>query len=121
VACLGIFVLVGAGCGILPVSDPGLVDGVSVRNETRSTLSFKMLVTGKWYDLPAKARPRDSALVLDRGHLASNSVLARDGCAIGDLVAFGPDGREVARHAPPLCKNDVWVITEADLTLSPSP
>jgi hypothetical protein len=116
-----VFVLLNASCGILPVSDPGLVEGVGVRNETRLTLSFKMLVTGKWYDLAARARPHDTALVLDRGHLSSNSVLARDGCSTGDLVAFGPDGREVARHPPPLCKHDVWVIREADLTLTTSP
>jgi hypothetical protein len=32
------------------------------------------------------------------------------GCVTETLIAYDPSGREVARHSPPLCDRDRWVI-----------
>jgi hypothetical protein len=103
-----------SGCIQFTISDPGLGTGIGVRNETDLTLTFRLLVGSKWYDLAQKARPKQTELLLDSG----DAFLAAH-CTTGDLAAIAPDGAEVARHAPPLCVGDVWVIESP--ASSPSP
>jgi hypothetical protein len=110
-------ILAVSACGPFPITETVDMRGVLVINETPQTLSFKMWVPGdRWYDLPSVARPRDRTGALYGPQLGPNSAFARDGCTIGDLVAFAPDGHEVARHGPHLCRDDVWTIADPSAT-----
>ena len=47
-----------------------------------------------------------------------NSRVADDDCTRGEIVALDPEGREVARHPQPFCRDDLWVIRTEDLASS---
>ena len=49
------------------------------------------------------------------------SIFDGQRCIEGDLVAFAPDGREVARHDEPVCFGDRWVIDDDGVSPSASP
>src|SRR5918996_826719 len=91
------------------ISEPGLGDGVVVRNETELTLTFRLFTRGTAWEAPTEVGPREEAGVLPGNTLRSPTGPGEDGCTVGDLVALGPDGAEVARHPPPLCTGEVWV------------
>jgi hypothetical protein len=87
--------------------------GLAVRNNTESILKFRMLADGEWYER-ISVPPGDLAQLISNTDLTASSI-GRDGCTIGVLVAFDPDGREVTRHEPGLCVGDTWVIEDSDL------
>jgi hypothetical protein len=76
------------------------------------TLTFKVFGDGEWLDLPVSLPPGRSDAILFGSDLMEPSRLTVDGCTEGDVAAYGPDGREVARQPPPLCDGDNWVIVE---------
>ena len=82
-------------------------------NHTETTLSFRLFANGKGVDLPLRRlQPGQTDTVLSGGSLWEPSTITEDGCTEGDLVAIAPDGSEVARHLPPLCDGDRWVVTD---------
>lgn len=91
--------------------------GVAVRNNTESILQFRTLVEGEWYEF-GSVSPGDETGVVSNTAL-TDSLVGRDGCTIGVLVAFDPDGHEVARHDPGLCLGDLWQIDALGLSASP--
>jgi hypothetical protein len=95
------------------VGEPSLSASITAKNETDETITFRLFAEGEWVDLPTPPlAPGQTAAVLSRASLFEPSTLTVDGCTEGDLVALAPDGSEVARHAPPLCDGDHWVVTD---------
>jgi hypothetical protein len=93
-------------------AEPDLgTQAVSVSNETSYTLEFMVFGAGEWRELPVSLPPGQSGAVLFGSDLVEPSLRTVDGCTEGDLVAT-TEGREVARHPPPLCDGDAWVISE---------
>jgi len=117
-AITAVAVIVLSGCR-LPGSDPGLGQGVAVTNKTELTLHFAVFARGTSHDLSPVVEPRQTEGVVTANELGGNSLIGENGCTIGDLVALAPDGDEVARHPPPLCTGDVWVIENAEANSSP--
>jgi hypothetical protein len=76
------------------------------------TVTFRLFASGEWVELPRVLRPGQSDTLLSGASLFEPSKLTVDGCTEGDLVAIAEDGTEVARHAPPPCDGDRWVVTE---------
>jgi hypothetical protein len=111
-----------AGCGGLPGQDIGLTDGVGVDNRTSQPLVFKVFSHGDWWTA-GRAEAHDTTLAIGARDMGPNGLIGTNGCTDGDLVAYTLAGVEVARHAPPLCVDDRWVIKEptASPTASPSP
>jgi hypothetical protein len=101
-AALGIAVgLMAGGCEL------GLLDGVEVENQTSMELRFEVIrADGMAHRLNARAMPGGTALLITPGA----DRLLRDGCTVGDLIAYGPGAVEVARRAPPICINERWII-----------
>ena len=117
---LAVLALIGlSACWLPGISEPGLGDGVIVKSETQLTLTFKLFTRGTAFELPTEVGPREEAGVLPGNLLRSPTGPGEDGCTVGDLVALGPDGAEVARHPPPLCIDEVWVIETAEPITSP--
>lgn len=95
------------------VGEPGLDAAITAKNETDEVLTFRLFAEGEWVDLPSpRLASGQTEPVLSRASLFEPSTLTVDGCTEGDLVAVAPDGSEVARHAPPLCDGDHWVIRD---------
>ena len=113
---IGRRLLTAAGLSLLVFGFGGCTDqyitrGVGGRNETATKLHFVISVGGKEYRLAPTLEPGASTLVLYGAAFAPSSFIADERCTKGDLVALAEDGREVARHPPPLCIGDVWTIT----------
>jgi len=109
-----------AACGGI-FTDEGITDSVRVQNNTNLTLHFKIIkVDGKLFDLYEQVAPGGRLNLLSGGQLAADEGLMVDRCTVGDVIAYDPSGREVARHPPPLCArtHDVWTIGPAG---SPTP
>ena len=85
---------------------------ITASNQTDETLEFRVFGGGEWWDLPLTLPPGQSGSVLGGALLGEPTSVTVDGCTEGDLIALTPDGREVARHPPPLCKGDNWVVTD---------
>src|SRR5439155_25735256 len=84
--------------------DKGLTDTVWVRNNTDVTLHFTIIkVDGKPFELPDKVAPGEMHKLLSGFQLHSDAGLGIDRCTKGDVIAYDPSGRLVARHPPPLC------------------
>jgi hypothetical protein len=95
------------------VGEPSLSAAITAKNETSEVLTFRLFAEGEWVDPPSpRLAPGQTEPVLSRASLFEPSTLTVDGCTEGDLVAVAPDGSEVARHSPPLCDGDHWVITD---------
>jgi hypothetical protein len=93
--------------------DRGLGAAVVATNDTDTTITFRLFADGEWVDLPTpRLQPGQTETVLSRGSVFEPSTLTVNGCTGGDLVAVAEDGTEVARHAPPLCDGDRWVVTD---------
>ena len=91
--------------------DPSIDDAVWVENETASDLQFRLITTeGEPFDLSVRVDAGEGGWVLSGGQLGTGSGLTVNGCTVGDLIALDPEGREVARHPPPLCADGVWTI-----------
>ena len=111
-AGLGLAAAVGlTGCNFMS-EEPYGTRVVTVTNETAEALEFEVFGAGEWRDLPLSLPPGQSGAVLSGSDLVEPSLRTVDGCTEGDLVAFTTDGREVARHPPPLCDGDKWIIAE---------
>jgi hypothetical protein len=90
---------------------PNFGRAVLAENNTDSPLSFEAILDGETLRLAAIAEPGESAVILGWARFNTEYSRITEGeCTKVDLVALDPDGREVARHAPPLCLDDVWVI-----------
>jgi hypothetical protein len=109
IATLVVVWLLGAVRACLPVHDPSPA-GVSVRNNTSLPLTFKIVLDGQVLPVEQGVPAHDGRNVLTRDRLENGTLFTKDGCTMGDLVAFGPGGSEVARHPAPLCVGDNWVI-----------
>jgi len=72
-----------------------------------------MLDTGP-YTVVALAAPHEDSVVVGA------SLFDGKQCLDHDVVAYAPDGHEVARRVEPFCFGDRWVIGAAE-SLSPSP
>jgi hypothetical protein len=85
-----------AGC------EPNLGAGVTVRNATNEPLSFVLdMAGGVTSQGPQDLAPSDWQAIFDYVDLASDhSTVGRNGCSTVDVVAYGLDGHEVARHGP---------------------
>lgn len=94
------------------VGEPAIAAAISAKNETDEPLTFRLFAHGESVELPTRLAPGHRGTVLSGDSLFEGSTLTVDGCTVGDLVALAPDGSEVARHAPPLCDGDHWVITD---------
>lgn len=90
----------------------GLGAAISATNDTRTTITFRLFAEGEWVELPGTLTPGRTDTVLSGALLFEPSTLTVDGCTEGELVAITEDGSEVARHPPPLCDGDRWVVTE---------
>lgn len=89
------------------------IAAITAENETDEVITFRLFADGEWVDLPSpRLAPGQTDTVLSGASLFEPSTLTVDGCTEGDLVAVAPDGSQVARHAPPLCDGDHWVITD---------
>jgi hypothetical protein len=108
-----------SGCQLPGMENPGFGDGIEVRNETEFTLHFRVWSGDKSYALAPEARPRQTEAVLSGSAIGPNSLVTKNGCTTGDLVAFDADGNEIARHSPPLCVDDLWVIETSASSSAP--
>lgn len=89
--------------------DSRRLDEVWVRNNTDVTLHFTIvLADGRPFDMTYEVSPGETIGLIPGG----SGNLGDDGCTAGDLIAYDPSGREVARHAPGLCARtrDLWRI-----------
>lgn len=107
-----------SGC-LLPGMDPGLGDGIEVQNDTEFTLHFRVWSGNKSYALAPATRPGEIETVLSGSAIGPNSLVTKNGCTTGDLVAFDPDGNVIARHSAPLCVDDLWVIETSGSSSAP--
>jgi hypothetical protein len=116
IALLAVVIVLALGACTFPgmeLADPRTIE---VKNETLVELTFKTVVNGEWYDIPQSTplQPNGSMHVFSAaGYSEEHSLVLKNECTIGDVVAFGPNGEEVARHPPGLCFDDphpAWVI-----------
>lgn len=91
------------------------VRAVTIRNQTEAPLTFGIvLADGSEFHFTYVVTPgEDFHLTIDSLY---DKRMGVDGCTVGDLIAYGPDGQEVARHEPPLCLDgkrgpDAWDVT----------
>ena len=105
-------VLVG---GCTPPGEP-LSNGVEAINETQETIHFKVVGDdGELFALTPEFEPGEGGLVLSGSEIGPDSLVTEDGCTTGDLVALDTTGTEVARHPPPLCDGDVFIVESGSL------
>ena len=101
-------VLLVAGCW-------DAVRAVTIRNQTEAPLMFGVILAdGTEFHFTYVVSPgEDFSLTIDSLY---DNRMGVDGCTLGDLIAYGPDGQEVARHPPPLCLDgkrgpNTWDVT----------
>jgi hypothetical protein len=95
--------------------DPNFGRAVLAENHTNSSLMFETIVDGQTYPILGNADPGERVVILAWAQFNNeHSLITEDECTIGDVVALDPEGREVARHPPPLCLDEVWVIEAGD-------
>src|SRR6266511_427010 len=88
-----------------------ITDAVWVKNLTSNSLHFELImVNGRRFPLVRNIAPGQEDTVLSGGQLSPDAGLTVNRCTVGDLIALAADGHEVARHPPPLCAREVWVI-----------
>ncbi|MGH2394553.1 MAG: hypothetical protein ACRDGH_13885 [Candidatus Limnocylindria bacterium] len=90
--------------------DPNLGRAVGAENHTDSVLTFGAIVDGEILPISGRAEPGEAVTILGGLRFSEYSVITDGDCTKVDLVALDPNGREVARHPPPLCLDEVWVI-----------
>jgi hypothetical protein len=94
------------------VSDPGITEGIGVRNATSRTLRFAVETGDGRIELPAVAQPGDSTLLVSGSAIGEHSRVVANGCIVGPVVAMDASGREVARNDDQLCVGEGWTVTE---------
>jgi hypothetical protein len=103
--CLGLAV---AAC------DVGVGQGIAVANYTTVTVVIESTgIDGNVHRLGLPIPPGNSAALITGSLLQPDSLVAKDGCIVSDLVARDPGGREIGRRSPPLCVPETWVIQSA--------
>jgi hypothetical protein len=105
------------GCEGFPVTEPE-VRGVQARNETSETLTFEVELPDRSISLPPPAEPSDTSPIIRVYRPGPDLVYMENGCTTGDVVARNPAGREVARHPPGLCLDELWIVRELDASPS---
>ncbi len=106
--------ILAGGCRPFPGSDPGITDGVQAVNQTQETIRFEVVGDGgKRFSLTAEFEPGEGGLVLGGSAIGPDSLVTEDGCTTGDLIALDTAGTEIARHPPPLCDGDVFLVRAA--------
>lgn len=97
-----------AGCPDL--SEP-LSDGIQALNETEKTIRFEVIGDGgERFNLGTEFVPREGGLVISGSAIGPSSLVTEDGCTTGDLIALDVTGAEIARHPPPLCDGDLFIV-----------
>jgi hypothetical protein len=94
----------------------GFAAGISVENSTQVPLHFTLIrPNGEAYEFGQEVAPGLRVALISGPLLRADRGLTVNMCTVGDLIAYGPDGSEVARHAPPLCAagSPVWIIGAA--------
>jgi hypothetical protein len=94
-------------------NDSGRTATVWVGNNTDVTLHFAIIdAHGKPFELRKEAAPGELIGLIEGSLLSPDAGIMIDACTLGDLIAYDPAGREVARHPPGLCARtkDVWTI-----------
>ena len=98
-----------AGCPDL--SEP-LSDGIQALNETEETIRFEVIGDGgQRFDLATVFEPGQGGLVIGGSAIGPDSLITEDGCTTGDLIALDARGAEIARHPPPLCDGDLFIVS----------
>ncbi|MFI5042731.1 MAG: hypothetical protein ACHQNA_12955, partial [Acidimicrobiales bacterium] len=87
-ACLAV-----AGCRFALVEGGNSQNGVSVINGTESTLRFRMLVDGQWYELGEGSPDRNPSQLVSYASMTDGEVVARNSCTVGVIVALDPSGK----------------------------
>jgi hypothetical protein len=89
---------------------------VSVENLTGRELILEARVEGeRWIRMPGSvpANRYNRGSISAAGWDREDNLVGRDGCTYVPLRAMA-QGREVARHPPPLCEGETWVIEPGD-------
>jgi hypothetical protein len=104
VSLLAIVCLLPAGC-----TPEDITKGIYAENRTTVDLHFAVTgIHGEIQNISGIAKPGETkALVTEFG---PDSAVASGDCTVGDAIAYGPDGVEIARHHAPLCVSEGWVI-----------
>ncbi len=84
--------------------DQGLGGGVVVENRTDFELHFEIMLDSGPYTPVARVPPHEDATVITVSNLNGKRCLG------SSVVAYTPDGTEVARTDEPLCFGDRWTI-----------
>ena len=84
--------------------DRDLGGGFIVENHTDLELHFEVMLDTGPYTVVALAPPHEDYVVIGA------SLFDGKECLDSGVVAYGPDGHEVARNDGPVCFNDRWVI-----------
>lgn len=90
-----------------------LTAGIYVDNQTTVALHFTVVrPDGRTFPLGGVVPPGTRFGLIMGAMLDPDAGLVVDRCIGGPLVAYAPDGAEVARHDPPLCasSSSFWVI-----------
>ena len=103
--------LVGSG---VAACDPYLGAGFTVENHTDLELHFEVKLDTGPYTVVALAPPHEDYVIIGA------SLFDGEQCLETGVVAYAPDGHEVARLDGPICFDDRWVIG-ADESASPPP
>ena len=94
----------------------GFGAAAGIENLTGRELTLEALLDGdEWIQLaagPVSANQYERATISAGGWYGEGDRIGRDGCTYVPLRALDPQGREVARHPPPLCDGEMWVIGE---------
>jgi hypothetical protein len=105
ISTLVLFMLALSAC-----EDPRFGRAVVADNHTNTVLTFAAIVDGESTPIAESAEPGESITLISGLAFSEHSVITEGDCTKVDLVALDPAGREVARHPPPLCIDEVWVI-----------
>jgi hypothetical protein len=98
------------GCNDFPGVERPL-HAIVVENRTPSALTFEMVVGDRQQALIGPVRPGVSdAILIFRGAIPDGPLVGEDGCTKGTVIAYDPEGQEVARHPPGLCIGETWVV-----------
>ena len=83
---------------------------VTVQNSTSQELRFEVVGEDGRVHALGSVKAGARGVLLSTTQLGEFSVITRDGCTVGEVVAFDTLGDEVARHSRPLCADDHWEI-----------
>jgi hypothetical protein len=109
----GIVLLLVAGALAGCAESPGFNVSISVTNKTAVPLHFTIVRTdGVTATIPTDVPAGAQMPLISGGQLDASVKWVLNNCTVGPLIAYGPDGLEMARHAPPLCasNNTIWII-----------